>query len=325
MLIFKYVLYAIAVLVLAGIGLWLFGPREPMDGPREFANSDIGADVDAYLATAEAAFDDVQDGAQKRVIWAGAPGAKTAWSVVYLHGFSATSEEIRPVPDRLADGLGANLHFTRFTGHGRSSDAMAEGNVPDWRDDVTEALEIGRRIGERVIVIGTSTGGTMAALAAADPAEMRDVAGIAFVSPNFEVANSAATLLNWPTARQVVPVIVGETRGWEPVSEAQGKWWRTSYPTVAVLPMAAAVKAASSLDLGKITTPALFIFSDEDQVVSPERTRYVAANWGGDVTLMDIMVGPGDDAQSHVIAGDIMSPSQNDPVVEGMLNWARGL
>ena len=76
---------------------------------------DIGTSVPLYLEKREARFEDIVEGVEKRVVWAGERGARTDWAVVYLHGFSGSSEEIRPVPDEVAAALGANLFYR---GHG---------------------------------------------------------------------------------------------------------------------------------------------------------------------------------------------------------------
>ena len=92
------------------------------------------------------------------MVWHDTVGAKTKTSIVVMHGFSATSEEIRPLPDLVAKELGANIYFMRFKGHGRDGNALASATAGDWLEDTAEAMEIGRRIGEKVIIIGTSMG-----------------------------------------------------------------------------------------------------------------------------------------------------------------------
>lgn len=59
-------------------------------------------DPASFLAEREGAFDDIRPGDAARIIWAGAAGAVTPLSILYLHGFSAGPEEIRPVPDDVA-------------------------------------------------------------------------------------------------------------------------------------------------------------------------------------------------------------------------------
>lgn len=317
----RLALAALAVVALAAV----FGPTEPVETDVTFDPRTIGGDVDAYLAARESAYDDIRPGAEKRVVWAGAPNEKTPRAVLYVHGFSAGAEEIRPVPDRVAEALGANLVFTRLTGHGRSGPAMAEASVAAWMADMAEALAVARAVGEEVIVISTSTGSTLATIAALDPALSEAVVGQVFVSPNFGVNSPAAPLLTWPLARHWVPLVVGAERGFTPHNAAHGRHWTTRYPTVALLPMAAAVKHARTLDHARIGQPLLVMFSPDDQVVLPDATRAVATRWGGPVTRVEVTVGEGDDPNSHVIAGDILSPGQTDVAVRRILDWASGI
>ncbi|MGB7319731.1 MAG: alpha/beta fold hydrolase, partial [Planktotalea sp.] len=249
-ILFKWIMRLLLLIALLVALLFFFGPREVVDLDVSFDETRIGPNVNAYLQTVEARFDDIVEGTQKRVIWAGAPETKTPVSVLYVHGYSATSEEIRPVPDRLAAALGANLVFTRLSGHGRTGEAMAEPTAADWMRDTLEALAIARAVGERVIVVSTSTGGTLVAAAALREDAMENVAGAIFVSPNFAINSPAAVILTWPGVRWWGPLVAGAQRSFETLNEGHEKYWTNSYPTVALMPMAALVKAVDGLDLG---------------------------------------------------------------------------
>ncbi len=312
----------LAVLALALSAAFLFGPRERLDLIPDFDAGRLPGDLDAYLAAREAVVGGITPGAEKRILWAGAPGERTGWAVVYLHGFSATSEEIRPVPDLVAEGLGANLYFVRFAGHGLGPDRFAGPVANDWMVDLAEALAIGRRIGERVLVIATSTGGTIAAEGALQPNLADAMDSIVFISPNFGIRADAARLLTWPMARDWVPVVAGRERCFEPINADHARFWTTCYPTAALFQMAALAAHAADADYSGVTIPALFLFADADLVVSPAATRRVAAGWGGDVTTEEVAPGDGDDPYSHVIAGDILSPSMTAPVVATIVDWA---
>lgn len=316
---------ALLALPVAALGVWWAGPYEPAKLSAGFDPARFGGDVSGYFARAEAAFDDVTPGTGKRVIWASEPGRKTPVSIVYLHGFSATSEEIRPVPDRIAAGLGANLVYTRLTGHGRPGAALAQATVADWMADTAEALAAARETGERVVVIATSTGATLAVAAAADPGMRRDVAAMILISPNFGMKNRLAPLLTWPAARYWLPLLAGRERVVTPRSPAQERFWTTRYPSVAVMPLAALVRAADRLDLSRAPMPALFWFAPEDKVVRAEITARKAAQWGGPATVRTVRMGPGDDPYAHVVAGDAMSPGQTDLAVSEMTAWLRGV
>jgi len=314
-----------AASALVAVVVFQFGAREPVDLVARFDPNSLPSDLDQYPANEEAKVQGLMPGAAKQIIWAGQVGAQTDVAVVYLHGFSATSKEIRPVPDRVAAALGANLFYTRFAGHGLAGDKLAGPTVQDWMDDTAEALAIGRRLGRKVIVIATSTGGTLAAEAARQPEMMHDVAGIVFISPNFGIRSIAARLLTWPFARSWVGMVAGAERCFAPVNDVQAKNWTTCYPTVALLPVAALAADAAVADYGAVSTPALFLYSPQDQVVSPSTTKAVAEGWGAAHEAHEITVGPGDDPYSHVIAGDALSPGMTGAVTEFIVTWAKRL
>lgn len=312
-------------LVVLGAALWLTAPEEAVDRQISFDPATLGADIPAYLTAEEAAFTDITPGVEKRVVWAGAAGQKTPLSIIYLHGFSATSEEIRPVPDQVAQALGANLFYTRLAGHGRSGDAMAEATAGDWIEDMAEAMEIGRRIGDRVVVMSTSTGATLAAIGATDEVLSKDMAGVILISPNFGIANPAAKILDLPWARVWGPIVAGERRSFETSNADHGTYWTTEYPTLALFPMAALIREAKAADYAKAKMPALFLYSPEDQVIDVSAIPPILNGWGGPVREEMRMMGEGDDPNSHVIAGRILSPGQTDETVAIILDWAKGL
>ncbi|MBV7408871.1 MULTISPECIES: carboxylesterase [Roseobacteraceae] len=285
----------------------------------------IGPDIDAYFAETEAQFTDIKPGTEKRVIWATAPGTRTDWVVVYIHGFSASSEEIRPVPDRIANELGANLVYTRLAGHGRAPDAMAEATPDAWTDDVTEALTAARAVGDRIIVISTSTGGTIVTALSQDTDVMEGVAGFIFVAPNYGINNPLAPLLKWPLARHWLPWIGGRRRTFVARSDRHATYWTLDYPSVAVMPMVPLIDRVHALDHGKQTIPALFWYAEQDNIVLSDRTRTIAAAWGAPKQTVHPALTDKDDIESHVVVGDILSPGQTDAAVTGMLDWIRGL
>ncbi|WP_116132239.1 carboxylesterase [Tropicimonas sp. IMCC34043] len=314
----------VLILILAVAAALFFGPREPVDRSATVDPASLPADLDAWLAEREAAVPNLRPGAEKRIVWAGEPGVATPLSVVYLHGFSATSEEIRPVPDEVAAGLGANLFFTRLAGHGRDGPAMAEPVAGDWIADLAEAMAIGRRIGGRVLLIGTSSGGTLATLAATDPVLSQGMAGVVLISPNYRINSPAAFLLGLPWVRQWGPLVAPE-RGFEPRSAGHAAWWTTNYPTIAAVPLQALVQETMKADFAATRVPALFLYSVKDQVVVSAAADTVYAEWGGSKARDLRVMGPGDDPGSHVIAGDIMSPGQTEQTVQIILDWAEGI
>ena len=291
-------------LVVAGAALWFLAPRETLDARVTFDASALPEDLDAWLATREAVFTDLTPGAQKQIVWAGAKGARTPLAVIYLHGFSATLEEIRPLPDDVARALGANLYFARLAGHGRPGAAMGQVVAEDWVTDLDEALAIGHRLGDRVLVIATSTGGTLATLAAIDPARAGGLAGVVLISPNYRLrATAVQVMLDAPFVAVWGPLVAGAERSFVPVNADHAKWWTTRYPTAALFPMATLMRHVRAMDPAAARVPALFLASPDDRVVDPATTAAIAAVWGADVVIEQPVLTAADDPWGHVLAG----------------------
>lgn len=312
-------------LLLLLAALLTFGPTErvgvlplasvpPSDTPREAVES---------ATRAEELIGGIREGAEKRVVWAGAENARTPLSVVFVHGFSATRQALAPLPERAAEALGANLFETRLAGHGRGPESLGRAKAAHWMLDMAEALDVGRALGERVLVIGSSLGGALAAISAAEPGGREDVAGYVLISPAFELAAPGASWLTRPFARWWAPKLLGETRAWEDATAAQAQAWTTEYPTEALVPAAAIAQAAFYTDYSGVTRPALFILSDRDEIVAAAATREVAGRWGGADQILALEPGPRDDPAAHVLAGDLLSPDLTPVVIEGVLDWAR--
>ena len=98
----KFIGRTLLVLIVVGITMWFLGPYEDTSFETTFDESLLDDGVDAYLKSQEIPILNIRENSEKRVIWAGDEEAKTPLSVVYLHGFSASSQEIRPVPDDVA-------------------------------------------------------------------------------------------------------------------------------------------------------------------------------------------------------------------------------
>ena len=313
----------LVVIVIAGAAFAL-GPRPDANDAITFDPASVGTDLDVYLQTAEAEVPNLKPGAEKQIIWAN-PVAKekTPLSIVYVHGFSATKHETRPVPDNVASVLGANLYFTRFRGHGRDGDGMTDASVQGWANDFAEAIEIGERLGDRIIIMATSNGGMISTWGLAKPEFSENVAGIVFSSPNFELQALSTWLANIPWAETILPAVAGRQRSWEPTNELHGKWWTTSYPSRAIFPMTAMLKLVKNIDKSGIKVPALFFYSPEDKVIVPEEIEKVIGEWGGPTEVVKIQNTA--DRYNHVIMGDILSPENTAGATSKIVEWIRQL
>jgi alpha-beta hydrolase superfamily lysophospholipase len=192
----------------------------------------------------------------------------------------------------------------------------------DWRADVAEALAVGRRLGERVLAVSCSTGSTLLTLALAGG---ETVAGAVMLSPNYGLKmRRLQAALDAPFSARWAPYVVRGSQG-PPAANVSSGIWTSGYGAAAYAPMAESVRAARRADLDAIRAPALFAFSDADQIVDAGLTAAVMRRWGGPVRHLPLQAGPGDDPMAHVLAGDALSPGQTEPLVRATLEWVERL
>lgn len=321
----RIVLSALVALVLA-VGLFQSGPRNEfgsaMPTQRALPPDNIAA-LDHWIASSEAVYPDIKPGNAKGIVWAGANHQRTAWSVVYLHGFSASRLETAPLAEQVGQALGAHVFYTRLSGHGRAGAAMGQASVQDWMADTVEAVRIGATLGERVLVIGCSTGATLATWLALSP-EGGKVAAYAFISPNFGPKDKRSEIINGPWGKRIALALEGENRGWTPDSPREANAWTSSYPTRALFPMMALVKNVRESDLSLFQTPVLMLYSERDETVDPLETQAAFVRVGASHKVLEA-VNYSKSKGQHVLAGDIKDPAAVAPMVESIVSWAKTL
>lgn len=316
------------VLAVALIGATaLLGPRNDW-GPAVAASRDLPPDsatqVEAWVQAQEAQWRDIKPNNAKGIVWAQAPGQRTEWAVVYVHGFSASRLETAPLTERVSTALGANSYYARLTGHGRQSpQAMAEASPQDWMADVLEAAKIGQTLGEKVLMISCSTGGTLATwLGTTNMGKLVDAH--AMISPNFGPKDARAEIINQPWGTVIAKWIQGPTRSWTPKTEAEANAWTSSYPTEALFPMMALVQQVRESDLSSFKTPALILLSEQDKTVEPAQTKAAFARLGSAQKQLNV-VNDSTAVGQHVLAGAITAPESVAPMAEAIVRWVKTL
>jgi len=319
---FTGLLAALAIVVAA----FFAGPRNEFgpDSPKPRAQAPANpTELDAWLTTQEAKFNEIKPGNAKGIVWAAQPGQRTPWSVVYIHGFSASRLETAPLAENVAKALGANVFYTRLSGHGLPGSAMGEVSVQDWLADAEEALKIGQVLGDKVLIISCSTGSTLATWLGVHDRNAQ-VAGHVFVSPNFGPKDPRADLLNGPWGHQIAYAILGEQRSWAPASDAEANAWTTQYPTKALFPMMALVKGVRESALERFRAPVLVFYSASDDTVEPEQTKAAIARFSS-ANKQLLKVDYSDSKGQHVLAGAIKAPKAVEPMAKTIIAWATAL
>lgn len=311
----------VVVAVLAVVIVVTHGPRAHLH--EDWVEPELPPDLDSWLADGEAGVPGLRSGDQKEIVWLD-PVARepTPIALVYLHGFSADRHEMEPVVSILGQRLGANVYFARLAGHGQDGEALGKATAEEWLEDAVEALAIGERIGDRVAVIGTSTGGTLAAWLATRVESRRRLAALVLVSPNFHPKERTSRVLLYPWGVQVAELITGDERCFAPLNREQERHWTTCYPTRVLGTMMALVERVRTSDLSEIVVPTLVLYSPQDDVVDSRETESAIGRMTGTVPRLREVVTTSDPAH-HVLAGDVVSGVSNDEALEMIESFVR--
>ena len=121
---------------------------------------------------------------ESRVIWANdSLKTKTEYCLLYLHGFSASWYEGEPVHRDFAGRYGMNLYIPLLASHGIDTTEALIDMTPDrLYESAKEALVAAHALGNKVILMSTSTGGTLSLKLAAEFSELTK--GLILLSPN---------------------------------------------------------------------------------------------------------------------------------------------
>jgi pimeloyl-ACP methyl ester carboxylesterase len=165
---------------------------------------------------------------EARIIWTDSSKKRTAYSVVYLHGFSASQKEGDPVHLQFAKEFGCNLYLSRLADHGiDTTEELLNFTVDRFWETSKEALAIGKAIGDKVIIVSTSTGGTIALVLAADFPD--DVFALINLSPNIALNNPNAWLLSTPWGLQIARTVIGSDYQIVQYESARMPYWNSKY------------------------------------------------------------------------------------------------
>ncbi len=199
----KFILITLSIVCAFGI-IYILGPSFPK--PRLDKNLPKiqlqTSEFENYIKNKEAGLKIRLDN-ESRIIWANdSLKNKTAYCLLYLHGFSASWFEGNPVHVDFARRYGMNLYIPLLASHGLvTPDALIDMTPDRLYESAKEALVAAQSLGNKIILMGTSTGGTLALKLASDFPQLID--GLILLSPNIAINNSSAFILDKPWGLQI--------------------------------------------------------------------------------------------------------------------------
>lgn len=202
----------------------------------------------------------IKPGNEAEIVWADSNHRQTEYAIVYLHGFSASKEEGNPVHHYLAKALKANMYLARLADHGIDTIAPMQYLTADrlWESSKL-AYVIGKELGKKVILVGTSTGGTLALQLAA---QYPEVNSLVLLSPNIAINDDKAWLLNNPWGLQIARKVTGSNeRILNGKTPAYKKYWYTNYRLESVVALEELLESAMTPELfAQVKQPVLMLY-----------------------------------------------------------------
>jgi esterase/lipase len=255
---------------------------------------------------------------------------QTAYCLLYLHGFSASPEEGNPTHVNLGKAFGMNTYIPRLAEHGLISPDPLLNMTPDnlW-NSAKEALVVAKALGRKVILMGTSTGGTLALQMAADYPDV--IAAVILYSPNVKIANKASVLLARPLGLQLGRMISGGKYRILKEDPKTDPYWNNRYRVEAVVYLQQLIeKTMKPKVFAKVTQPVFvgYYYKDkehQDDTVSVKAILWMYDHLGTPANLKQAVAFP--DAGAHVIGCDLTNPNWMKvyTATEGFLTKVVGL
>lgn len=315
--------YSALVLVVVVSMVYMCGPQpevpvlksEPME-----LNVSIDT-IDDWITTQETSVKNLKPDNESTIFWVNDSVVKTEYAVVYLHGLSASRMEGNPVHYEFAKRYGMNMYLPRLQSHGIDApDALGDLTPENYLESAKEAIAIGKALGDKVILMCTSTGATLGMyLAAYDP----KIEAIICYSPNIDIFDPNSHILTQPWGLQIVRLVMGgKNRSYEAPEEFK-KYWQTSYRLEGLQTTRVLIdETMNSETFGKIKQP-VFVgcyYKDEehqDMIVSVEAMRQMMVELGTPENQKRYIEFP--DVEAHVITNPLRSKDVESVMEETFL------
>lgn len=315
----------LAIVVCAAVLLLVFrlAPRPKLDPEPRISRVPIdltGEPLSDWLNQSEDSIPDIIEGAEAQIRWANRP-EQTDLCVLYIHGFSASRQEVAPISERIAAEFGANVVYARLAGHGLSDHAM-EASAEDWLHSVVDAWEIATRVGKRVVIVACSTGAPLSLWLNHHVADKNQLHSLIFMSPNIKIKSKFSFLLTWPWAPKWVPSLLGKQHEWEPENELTRKFWTWRYSTLAIIEMQKMVDWVSKTQLDAANVPLATLYMKGDPTISHKAAVDFHETWQAKVKSLHQVEIDSDNPQ-HVFAGAITAPHRTDWCVGTCIAFVR--
>lgn len=274
--------------------------------------------IDCYIAFKESKMV-LKPGNEARIVWADSTQPKKTKIVfMYVHGFSASPMEGDPLHREVAKKFGANLLLARVAGHGvpDSDSTYANVTADDYYQSVENYYAIAKKLGDEVVVLGTSFGGAMSLVLAANHPEIK---ALMLYGPCIAIKDPNATLLDNPWGLQMAHLITGSDYRDIPVmAPGHAENWSLHYRLEGVVAVQNLLTHAMNKEVfEKVKMPVFlgYYYKDEehqDNVVSVDAMKVMFEQLGTPAGLKKSEAFP--NSGNHVITSNLLGKLTDKPI-----------
>lgn len=269
-------------------------------------------DLEKQINDGEKAVRGIKPDNQARIVWADtAKKEKTKIAILYIHGLLASQGEGAPVHTDLAKKYNANLYLARLPEHGieRGDSSLINLTADKLIASAERDLEIAKKLGDEVIVMGTSTGGTLALYLTSKHPEIK---ALVLYSPCIKLHNPASALLGKPWGLKIGRMVAGGPVMIDSaLSKEHAQYWFLHYRVEGIVALVSLYSNTMKPEVfAKVKCPVFlgyFFKNDEiqDKTVSVEALLKMFDELGTPASLKQKTAFP--EAGAHVIASPIRS------------------
>jgi esterase/lipase len=300
------------ILVLALV--YLIGPKpaKPIFETPVIILPESLTELENQINDSEKAVKGIKPDNEARIVWAdSSKKEKTKIAFLYLHGFSSSQAEGDPVHKNLAKKYQANLYLARLAEHGieRGDSTMINLTAERYVASAEKAFGIAKKLGDEVVVLGTSAGGALTLFLASRHPEIK---AIVLYSPCVKLYDKTAVILNKHWGLQIARQIMGgPMKKDEPESKDQANYWVLQYRIEAVVALQNLISYTMKPEVfSKIKCPVFLAYyyknkNEQDQTVSVPAMLKMFDELGTPAPLKQKIAFP--EAGAHVIASYIRS------------------
>ena len=303
-----------ALLLIALFIVYKLGPKPaaPNFAKPVFKNTLSLSELENKINNDENTVPHIKPECHARIVWNDTTHkVKTKYSVLYLHGFSASRYEGQPVDEDIAKSIHANIYEARLIEHGidNGDTTMIHFTAENYYQSGEAAINIAEQLGDSVIVIGTSGGGSLALFLAARHPEIKS---LIVYSPAVRIFRRDAALLAEPWGLQIARAVTGKNyNSWHFKNPEEAKYWVNPYDFQAAVQFGVFLKYAMTPEtFEKIKCPTFvgYYYQDEqhqDNTVSVAAIKEMFQELGTPESLKRAVDFPKSNA--HVLACELVS------------------